>query len=152
MAIENLKTSLSNTFARAECLAIDIRNSISDTVDDSLSGIKKLYVSVTGFLSFLTTAGLTIAAITAPVPTAIALAMFWIMNSAIDEACEQIERDTTKSKDSREREKALHLLKKYGALPQNAIVKTPYIEIQIDSLTGLVTGKVLHGDYEGKSL
>ncbi|MBM26249.1 MAG: hypothetical protein CL760_11350 [Chloroflexi bacterium] len=103
---------------------------------------------VLGFSIFILEAGLTIAAVTSPVPTLIGIAILFIMGKFISDIADEVEDTKTQKKTK----KAIETLKKYGAIPKNAIVKTDLVEMNIDSEAGTVSGKILKGDFKNASL
>jgi hypothetical protein len=147
-----IRQSVNAKLCQAENMTISAINEVSAAVDTGISTRKKAYVTVAGLCSALVTAGIAIAAVTAPVPVAIGLCIFWLMDDAIDRERNSHDDHVIQKSKRREFEKTIKLLKKYGTLPENAKVSTPCIELTMNTRAGTVQGVILQGHYKGQLL
>jgi hypothetical protein len=92
--------------------------------------------------------GVSIGLLAAPVPVGVGLGILWLFDSQIKERQGQIEALVEDSKKRRKHERVVGLLKKYGEIPETAILETSLIRIELNSKTGQISGCVLTGDFK----
>lgn len=132
-----------------------------DVKDNALGGVAKgighTWGAATELLHFpvlgdLIGVGVTIGLIAAPVPVGVGLGILWFMDSQIKDRQAQIETHVEDSKKRRKRERVVSLLKKYGEIPETAIIETALLKMSLNSKTGEITGVVLAGDFQGSRI
>lgn len=131
---------------------LSTKDTVINTVDDGIGIVKKTYETVTGALEAFVTVGVSVALVVAPVPTAVALAIMFIMSSSIKEKKDQINSDIESRKKNRDFGRAVTLLKKYGRVPANATTETDYLRLEINAACNKVTGTILQGEHKGARL
>lgn len=162
-----IKKMLSDAVSTAKTKVDDMTDSIAGTTEEIYSSAEakvlntveigiatamKAYTGVVGTIQAFTYAGIAVAVIVAPVPTAVGMAMLWLMGLSIDAAKNDIDTQLKESKKKREFDRAVSLLKKYGRIPSTAIVDTEYLRLEIDSESGTVDGLIKKGEFEKQNL
>lgn len=127
---------------------VDTFDVLTSTFDVVAKYSKKTLNFVASFGLIFFEIGITVAAVVAPVPTIIGAAIVWIMASFVI----NIANDIDNTKENKRALRAIKALKKYGAIPQTAKVKTEYLDITIDSEKGQIDGMFLKGDFKDKKL
>lgn len=150
--IDRASDTVDNVKFKTESMYRSTVDSVEDVVDYTSAAFLKAYAGVVGTYHALKYAGLTIALITAPVPTLVAMAILWLMELSIDSVKSNIEHELDDNKKKREFDRVVGILKKYGKIPQTAVVNTEFVEMEIDSVSGSVSGVILQGEYQGISL
>lgn len=97
-------------------------------------------------------AGVVVAAITAPVPTLVGLAIMLIFEEQARSMRDGIADGISQRKETRSRDKALKLLANYGAIPRTAVIQTEGLKMVLDSQTGSVTGTIKTGMFSEREL
>lgn len=132
-----------------------------DAKDNALGGVAKgigqTWGAATDLLHFpvlgdLLGVGVTIGLIAAPVPVGIGLGILWFMDSQLKDRQVQIESHVEESKKRRKHERVVSLLRKYGEIPETAIIETALLKMSLNSKTGEITGVVLAGDFKGSRI
>ncbi|WP_045861656.1 hypothetical protein [Teredinibacter purpureus] len=150
---KNKVDDVTNTVAGAtEELYISAETRVLNTVDSGLATAKKTYTGIVGTIQAFTYAGIAIAFVVAPVPTAVGMAMLWLMELSIDAAKSDIDTQLEESLKKREFDRAVGLLKKYGRIPATAIVETEYVRLEIDSENGTADGIIKKGIFKKQTL
>ena len=137
---------------QAENLYRSATDSVEDVIDFTSATFLKAYAGMIGTYYALKYAGIAVALVTAPVPTLVALAVLWMMELSIDSIKSDIDNELKDGKKKRDFDRVVNTLKKYGKIPQNALVETKFVKMEIDSLRGSVNGVVLAGKFKGVSL
>lgn len=150
--VTSVQTESKAAIAKIDSTVQSAKDSVLNTVDEGVSAIKKTYAQVTETLETFATIGVTVALIVAPVPTAVALAIMWIMEQSINAQKKKIDCVTAMKKSDRDFKRVTGLLKKHGLIPQTAIVQTEYLKLEIDSEKNSITGVVLKGANTGMRL
>lgn len=132
-----------------------VSNKVTSTVSGVVTTVEviggKIQRSISwilGFSVFIVEAGITIAAVVAPVPTIIGVCIIYLMTTFIMNVSEEVDEKQSNKK----LKKTIETLKKYGKIPKNAIVKTDYLEMDINSETGEIKGTILKGDFQNASI
>lgn len=129
-----------------------------DAKDTALSGVAKgignTWGAAASILEFpligeLVGFGVSIGMLAAPVPVGVGLGILWLFDSQIKDRQNEIESRAEKSKKRRKHERVVRLLKKFGEIPEMAILETRLLRIVLDSKTGDITGQVLQGALQG---
>lgn len=169
----SIKNNLSEAYSSVVSKKNDIKNVLSDSVDtvsstvnvlsekitegvDSITSTvevinEKVSNTVTFFVkfgTFMLNIGITIVAITAPVPTVIGLYLILLITEYIVD----VGNDIDNTKENKKIDRAIKALKEYGVIPKNAIVKTDLINMNINSETGNITGTILKGTFKNKKI
>lgn len=154
--------SIESTYDSATNTVMDGVEAVQGAVDTVKSGIK--FVSDTAAAIAVMTAalaqvGVIIAAIVAPVPTAIGMAIMLVLVSSLEHAADKLEKSAKKKAHEksqklgkRQIESALKLLKKYGKIPETATFGNDFISMTVSAKSGTATGKILKGEYKGVEL
>lgn len=150
--VASVQTESKAAIATVDSAIQTTKDTVLDAVDESVSAVKKTYAQVTETLETFAAIGVTLALIVAPVPTAVALAMMWLMEQSITAKKRNIDYVTSMKKNDREFKRVTGLLKKHGLIPQTAIVQTEYLKLEIDSEKNSITGVVLKGANTGMRL
>jgi len=130
----------------------DISNKAAEKIDNASAAFEKAYEGVSGVLSVFRDVGIVVLLISAPVPTAVGVALLWMMKSKLESTAGAIDKDLERKSCKREFDSVVGLLKKYGKVPGTAIVETEHLKMTIDSVSGRVEGKVKTGSQKGKEL
>lgn len=152
MKFEKILSQADSVVADVKYRAENLFNSASDTaeaaLDNAAATFIKAYVGTVAALSYIKWTGLVIASITAPVPTFIAMAMFWLMEISLESVKNNVDGSLKDRKKKREFDRVVSVLKKYGKIPQKAIVETNLVRMQIDSGSGFVDGVIISGAFK----
>lgn len=127
-------------------------DSVEDAVDFTSAMFLKAYAGMIGTYYALKYAGIAVALVTAPVPTLVAIAVLWMMELSIDSIRSDIDSELKEGRKKRDFDRVVNTLKKYGKIPQKALVETAFVKMEIDSVSGSVNGVVLVGKFKGVSL
>lgn len=149
---EQAESAVSNVKYRTESLYGSLANSAEEAVDYTSAKFLKLTAGIVGTYHAIKYAGLSIALITAPVPTLVGMAVLWLMELSIDSVKNDIDSELQDRKKKREFNQVVKLLKKYGKIPETALVETELVKMKINSVTGSVDGVVKEGQFKGVSL
>lgn len=125
---------------------------VDDVVDFTSAAFLKTYAGIVGTFEAIKYAGLTVAIVTAPVPTLVALSILWLMELSIDSAKSDIDKELNNKSKKREFDRIVGLLKRYGKIPKTSIVETEFVHLEIDAVEGNVSGTILKGQHQGKAL
>ncbi len=128
-----------------ENIYVSTVSTVEDVVDFTSATFFKACGSVIGTYYALKYAGLTIALVTAPVPTLIAMAVLWMMELSVDSLKTDIDSELKDRAKKRDFDRVVKILKKYGKIPKTAVVETEHMRMEIDSITGSVTGEIRTG-------
>lgn len=146
---DNKQFGMTASKYHAESAYHSAAGSVDTAIDFTSSAFLKAYAGLVGTFEAIKYAGLSVALVTAPVPTIVALAVLWLMELSIDSVKSDIDKELENKKKKREFEKVVTLLKKYGKIPSTAVVETEFVKLEIDSITGSVKGEVLKGKFKG---
>jgi len=149
---DQAESTVNNAKYRAESLYGSLTNAAEDVLDYTSAKFLKLTAGIVGTYHAIKYAGLSIALITAPVPTLVGMAILWMMELSIDSVKSDIDHELKDKKTKREFNQVVKLLKKYGKVPETAVVETELVEMKINSVTGFVDGVVREGEFKGFSL
>lgn len=131
-------------------------NSIGSAIDRTVVAVVKTGATVVVTAQAFATAGIAVAAVVAPVPTFVGLSVLFIMDIAFDAAKSDLDQGLSKELSNRDKKRefgrVLNILKKHGKIPETAVVKTAFVELNINSTTGNVNGKFLSGRLKDKVL
>ena len=127
-------------------------DSVEDAVDFTSAMFLKAYAGMIGTYYALKYAGIAVALVTAPVPTLVAISVLWMMELSIDSIRSDIDSELKEGRKKRDFDRVVNTLKKYGKIPQKALVETAFVKMEIDSVSGSVNGVVLVGKFKGVSL
>lgn len=156
MVIKKLLNKTAESIDEAKFKVDSIYNSVSDSVDEAIdftsATFTKAYAGIIGTYHAIKFAGISIALITAPVPTLVAISILWLMELSIDSMKSDIDKELTNKNKKRQFDTAVKMLKKYGKIPKTAIVETEHVKMEIDSVTGSVNGVILTGKFEDVEL
>jgi hypothetical protein len=150
--IVQMKGGLTHFLAKGEGAVGRARDWASDIVDASVASLAKTYVGVTATIETIKTIGVTVALLAAPVPTLVGLAIMWLIEEQVRTVKEQIDDAAELRKRRRAFERAATLLKKYGTIPETAILETEWVRLDLNSASGAASGVVIKGPYRGRSL
>ncbi len=153
--IDNVNDTVDSVTATVEVVGDRISSGV-DTITSTFSVLSKIVTSTVGFVAsfaiFFVEIGITIIAITAPVPTVIGAAIVWLMAELVFGVANGISNDIDSQKNNKRAARAIKTLKKYGAIPKTATIKTDFIDLQISSEEAKITGTILKGEFEGEKL
>lgn len=150
--LEQASSTVDNAKYQAESMYHSVVDSVEEAVDYTSATFLKAYAGILGTYHAFKYAGLSIALVTAPVPTLVAMAVLWLMELSIDSIKNDIDSELKEKEKKREFDRVVKMLKKYGKIPQTALVETKLVKMEIDSVTGTVNGFVLSGKFKGISL
>ncbi len=151
-AVSHAETAIDTVKFKSENIYRSTSDSIDNAVDFTSATFLKAYTNIVGTYHAIKYAGITIAFIAAPVPTLIALSVLWLMELSIDSIKSDIDSQLADVQKRRKFERIVKMLKKYGKVPQTAVVQTKHIRMEIDAVTGTVNGVVLAGTFTGVTL
>lgn len=137
---------------KVEVSAVTMRDAILDKADSFKGSASKVYAGAIGTLSLVSTLGLTVSAIAAPVPTAIGLGLLYLFELQYKQQCRDINNTVVAKWRKREQKRILALLKKHGAIPESALLETEWVRVSINSRTGEIRGTILQGQSKGTPL
>lgn len=106
----------------------------------------KAYEATCMIVSTVASIGVVFVAVTAPVPTAIGVALLWLMERDLKARFRETDRAVKADRDERRLERVTTLLNKYGSIPETALLETKHVRMYVNSRTGSVVGKVLTGE------
>ncbi|MGD1524002.1 hypothetical protein [Vibrio harveyi] len=154
-SIETNYEKVSNTIMDG----VDTVNGTVQTVKNGVKFVSDTIISAVSITAYLAQFGILIASVVAPVPTAIGLALMWVLISSIEYATEKLQKSATKAAEEkvqksskRSVQSALKLLQKYGKVPETATFGNDFISMTVNSSTGIAEGKILRGQYANMSL
>lgn len=150
--LEQAGSTVDNAKYQAESMYHSVVDSVGEAVDYTSATFLKAYAGIVGTYEALKYAGVSIALVTAPVPTLVAMAVLWLMELSIDAIKSDIDSELKDKEKKREFDRVVKMLKKYGRLPKTALVETKLVKMEIDSISGSVNGFVLAGKFKGVSL
>jgi archaellum component FlaC len=176
-SVKDAKQSVSDSIDNVSNKAKSVRTSFSNTVNDTIDTVQETVDTVTSTVEVITSTvtatikvvskvvsgtlsfvgsfgvfflelGIAVASITAPVPILIGGCMIWLMATLVKGFVDEVDKE----KDHKRAARAIKTLKKYGAIPKTAKVKTELINLTIDSEKGEITGQILKGEFKGEQL
>lgn len=127
-------------------------DSICSAIDHTVAAVVKTGATVVVTAQAFATAGIAVAAVVAPVPTLVGLSVLFIMDIAFDAAKSSLDQELSDRDKKRDFDRVLNILKKHGKIPETAVIKTAFVELNINSTTGSVNGKFLSGRFKNKVL
>lgn len=150
-AAQKAQKAVSSAVESKTKLVID---SALDAKDSAIGGVVKGVGSTWGVIGGILNdpivgVGISIGMIAAPVPVGVGLGILWLLESQMKGSQQRIENHIEESKQRRTRERVIGLLKKYGEIPETAILETSLLRVNLNSKTGEITGEVKAGDYKG---
>jgi hypothetical protein len=151
-SLDGALSAVKQTAATAHGIAASARDAVLDTKDTVVGYAETTVKTATSAFAAAKVAGLVVAAITAPIPTLIGLAVLALFAEHAQEVKQGIEEGVAERKSVRASARALSLLKSYGAIPRTAIIETDGLKLLLDSETGTVTGTVKTGMFTTKEL
>ncbi len=80
---------------------------VDDLIESGTTIAKKTYKNVTIVFQGLASIGITVALITAPVPTAVAISLMWIFGEIIEDSNKKIDLEQTNKKQSSKTQKVI---------------------------------------------
>lgn len=125
--------------------AIDVAVDAKDTV----IGIAEVAVKAT---SMLTTLGVIVSMVVAPVPTAIGVILFEIMTIYVYETSRGMSENLKGKQERRTTGRLLEKLAKFGAVPATALIETNMVSLRLDSVAGTASGTIKTGFFSSRSL
>lgn len=149
---KSINTALNNTSASITGSYLTVKDKINNKVDSLVTRSTKLIETATSLGTTLVQAGILVSAIAAPVPTFVAIALFYLMKDEADSSMKEMNKDIKYRKDKRKLDTAITILKKYGAIPKTAKVQTKYLKLNICSETNEVSGIILTGEFKDRKL
>jgi hypothetical protein len=135
-----------------EVSAVTMRDAILDKADSFKGSPNKVYAGAIGTLSLVSTLGLTVSAIAAPVPTVIGIGLLYLFELQYKQQCRDIDNTVVARWRMREQKRLLALLKKHGAIPASALLETEWIKVCINSSSGEINGVVIKGPFKDRHL
>lgn len=135
-----------------ESKALAARDSVMDTKDELVGAATRIINGALGTAFVMAEVGVVVAAFTAPVPTAIGVALLWLLESQLKGGSEPTDENVRSSLQSRRFRRLTNLLKKYGQIPETAILETGLVKLYVSSTTGEVSGSVLAGEFKDREL
>ena len=153
--IDNVNDTVDSVTATVEVVGDRISSGV-DTITSTFSVLSKIVTSTVGFVAsfamFFVELGITIVAITAPVPTVIGAAIIWLMAELVFGVANGISNDINSQKNNKRAARAIKTLKKYGAIPKTATIKTDFVNLEISSEDAKITGTILQGEFKDKDI
>lgn len=149
---DKAESSANNAKYHVESLYSSVTSTAEDMLDYTSAKFLKLTAGIVGTYHAIKYAGLSIALITAPVPTLVGMAILWMMELSVDSVKKDIDSELQDRKKKREFNQVVKLLKKYGKVPETAVVETELVKMKINPVTGSVDGVVRKGQFKGVSL
>ncbi len=135
-----------------ETHAVTARDAIRDRADSFEGSASKVYAGAIGAIDLITTLGLTLSAIAAPVPTVIGIGLIFLFESQYKLRSEEIDTAIALRQRQRQQARVVALLKKHGAIPESAILETAWVRVSINSRNGEIRGTILQGQSKGTPL
>jgi hypothetical protein len=151
-SIDGALSAVKQTAAAAHGLAATARDTVLDTKDTVVGYAETTMKAAASAIVAVKVAGIVVAAITAPVPTLVGLAVLALFAEHAHEVKQGIEDDVARRKTARATDRALTLLKSYGTIPKTAVIETAGLKLVLDSETGSVTGTVRTGMFTSRDL
>jgi hypothetical protein len=151
-SVDGALSAVKQTAATAHGIAATARDTVIDTKDTVVGYAETTIKTVTSAFVAAKVAGIVVAAITAPIPTLVGLAVLALFAEHAISVKEGIDADVAKRKSARATTRALSLLKSYGAIPKTAIIETDGLKLILDSETGLVTGSIRTGIFSSRAV
>lgn len=145
-------SAVKQTAATAHGIAASARDAVLDTKDTVVGYAETTVKTATSAFVAAKVAGLVVAAITAPIPTLVGLAVLALFAEHAQQVKQGIEEGVAQRKSQRATARALLLLKSYGAIPRTAIIETDGLKLILDNETGTVTGTVRTGMFTIREL
>jgi hypothetical protein len=150
--IDGALSAVKQTAAAAHGFAATARDTVLDTKDTVVGYAETTVKTAASAFVAVKVAGIVVAAITAPVPTLVGLAVLALFAEHALEVKQGIEDDVARRKTARAKDRALTLLKSYGTIPKNAVIETDALKLVLDSETGSVSGTIRTGMFSSKDL
>lgn len=150
--LEQASSTVDDAKYQAESMYHSVIDSVEEATDYTSATFRKAFASFVGTYHALKYAGLSIVLVAAPVPTLVAIAVLWLMGLSIDSIKNDIDGELKDKERKREFDRVVKMLRKYGKIPQTALVETKLVKMEIDSITGNVNGFILSGKFKGVSL
>lgn len=133
-------------------MAATARDAVLDTKDTVVGYAETTIKTATSVFVAAKVAGVVVAAITAPIPTLVGLAVLALFAEHAQQVNQRIEDDVARRKSERATTRALSLLKSYGAIPRTAIIETDGLKLVLDSEAETVTGTIRTGMFSSREL
>ncbi len=135
-----------------ETSLLEAKDSVLDKCVSVTGAAVKIYHGVVGTVAMMVELGVVVAAVTAPVPTAIGICLLWLLKWQLNSVSGAVNDAVKEEAANRKLKRVTGLLKKYGSIPETANLKTDTVSMVINSRTGEVTGSVLAGAFKGRDL
>lgn len=129
-----------------------------DVKDVALGGVAKTvggtWDAAAGVLKYpllgeLIGLGVGIGLIAAPVPVAIGIGILMLVDTHVKDQQEKIQGRVDEAIQRRTKDRVAAMLKKYGEIPETAIIETAMVKVHLNSRKGTITGVVKTGNYQG---
>ncbi|HDU2625763.1 TPA: hypothetical protein ACP3ZG_000610 [Pseudomonas aeruginosa] len=151
-ALGALDRARNEVSCRVEATAVGAKDAVLNRTNQITGTVAKTYYGVKGTVSWMVDVGIVVAAIAAPVPTAIGIGLLWVLENQIKAVAADIDESNRDREQKRKLQRVTSLLKKYGQIPESASLKTEYVSMWINSRTGTVDGEILSGEFKGRFL
>lgn len=123
-------------------LGITAKDAVTDTADAVVgyaTAVVNVGVTVAKVLPF---AGIAIAMVVAPVPTAVGITIIELLAAIGESHFSKVEEELAAKKIARENGRTIDKLANYGDIPSTAIVETESASLKLDIATGTIEGTV----------
>jgi hypothetical protein len=150
--IVDVATFTGNTIQTAKDLGQSAVDMVTDTKDRIVGAAEVAYKSATMLASMLTSVGIVVAAIAAPIPTAIGIILFELLTIYAYEAARGVDERQKEKQARRTTSRLIEKLAKYGAIPATALIETSLVSLRLDSRAGTATGKIKTGFFSSHAI
>lgn len=149
---ENLNQTIRSSAQAIENKVIDTKNDVVDFSASVAEAGSKSIKTMIGIASLISEVGLIIGSITAPVPTLIGVCLLWLIKFQVEESIDSFDHSMRDRRQDRKAKKVAAILKQYGQIPENAVIRTDLFSMSINVRTGVITGMIMAGALKGRSL
>lgn len=96
--------------------------------------------------------GVGIGLFAAPVPVAIGLGILALVDSQIKDKSGKIQSHVDEAIQRRTHDRVMHMIRKYGEIPETAIIETAMVTVRLNSNDGTITGVVKKGEMKNSKI
>lgn len=141
-----------DTAFTVESSALEARDAVRNKATAIAGSVEKTYRGAVMAVGAVSSFGIIMAGIFAPVPTFIGITILWILEQHIKTNAGLVDKAVETEQAQRKLDRVTAMLKKYGKIPEVALLESEGVSMSINNVTGEVTGKILKGEFEGLQL
>lgn len=141
-AVVSAGTSVVGTVVETRDVIVD---AVMDTKDTVVGVTKGVFRFTMGAVTFLSSVGIVVAAVVAPVPTFIGVTIIELLVIGAGFTSDNVSAELAEKRMKRQNGRLIERLARYGAIPATALIETKYAKFRLDINAGTVSGTLRSG-------